>query len=400
MDIEREEGYAKIGYIFPEKKYKSIGLQLSASSFKQNSFFGLTPYNAKQKSFYSNLIYQSILGNTNHTFRTGISFSADNYDELYASNIYERKEIVPGAFFEYSFKLDEKFSLVAGIRADHNNLYGWFATPRLNLRYEPIIGTIIRASAGRGQHTANIFAENAGLMASSRSLNMIPSNNTGAYGLEPEIAWNKGISIDQKFRLFSRDAMLSLDYYRNDFINQVVVDMENPREINFYNLQGKSYSNSFQAELNLVPVKDLEVRIAYRNFDVRTTYGNELLQKPLTARQRGFANIGYTIKDWKIDYTINFTGEKRIPSTAANPIEDQFPIASPVYITMNAQLSKSFGKNKNVGFYIGAENFANYFQHTVIIAADAPFGEYFDASLIYGPLSGRLLYAGFRYTLK
>lgn len=400
MDIEREEGYAKIGYIFPEKKYKSIGLQLSAASFKQNSFFGLTPYNAKQKSFYSNLIYQSILGNTNHTFRTGISFSADNYDEMYASTIYERKEIVPGAFFEYSYKLDEKFSLVAGIRADHNNLYGWFATPRLNLRYEPIIGTIIRVSAGRGEHTANILAENAGLMASSRTLNIIPSNSNGAYGLNPEIAWNKGISVDQKFRLFSRDAMLSLDYYRNDFTNQVVVDMENPREINFYNLQGKSYSNSFQAELNLVPVKDLDVRIAYRNFDVRTTYGNELLQKPLTARQRGFANIGYTIKDWKIDYTINFTGEKRIPSTAANPLEYQFPIVSPVYITMNAQLSKSFGKNKNVGFYIGAENFTNYFQHIVIIAADAPFGEYFDASLIYGPLSGRLLYAGFRYTLK
>ncbi len=400
MDIEREEGYAKIGYIFPEKKYKSIGLQVSASSYKQNSFFGITPYNSKQKSFYSNLIYQSILGNTNHTFRTGISFSADKYDEMYAANFYGRKEIVPGAFFEYSYKLDEKFSLVAGIRADHNNLYGWFATPRLNLRYEPIIGTIIRVSAGRGQHTADILAENIGLMASSRMLNIIPSNTNGAYGLDPEIAWNKGISVDQKFRLFNRDAMLSLDFYRNDFTNQVVVDMENPREINFYNLQGKSYSNSSQVELNFIPVKNLDVRVAYRNFDVRTTYGNELLAKPLSARQRGFANFGYSIKDWKIDYTINFTGEKRIPSTAVNPVEYQFPTTSPAYITMNAQLSKSFGKNKNVGFYIGAENITNYFQHTVIIAADEPFSKYFDASLIYGPLSGRLLYAGFRYTIK
>lgn len=400
MNIEREEGYAKIGYIFPEKKYKSIGLQVSASSFKQHSFFGITPYDGTQKSIYSNLIYQSIIGNTDHTFRTGISFSSDSYDEMYAANFYHRNEIVPGAFLEYSYKMNEKFSLVAGIRADHNNLYGWFATPRLNLRYEPVIGTIIRVSAGRGQHTANILAENAGLMASSRTFHILSSGMHGAYGLDPEVAWNKGISIDQKFRLFDRDAMLSLDYYRNDFMNQVVVDMENPREVNFYNLSGKSYSNSFQAELNFIPVKNLDVRMAYRNFDVRSTYGNQLLQKPLSARQRGFANFGYAMKDWKIDYTINFTGEKRIPSTAMNPVEYQFPATSPGYITMNAQLSKTFGKNKSFDFYIGAENITNYFQHTVIIAAEEPFSKYFDASLIYGPLSGRLWYGGFRYTIK
>ena len=183
-------------------------------------------------------------------------------------------------------------------------------------------------------------------------------------------------------------------------MNQVVVDMENPREVNFYNLSGKSYSNSFQAELNFIPVKNLDVRMAYRNFDVRSTYGNQLLQKPLSARQRGFANFGYAMKDWKIDYTINFTGEKRIPSTAMNPVEYQFPATSPGYITMNAQLSKTFGKNKSFDFYIGAENITNYFQHTVIIAAEEPFSKYFDASLIYGPLSGRLWYGGFRYTIK
>ncbi|MBS1731225.1 MAG: TonB-dependent receptor [Bacteroidetes bacterium] len=400
MNIEREEGYAKIGYIFPEKKYKSIGLQLSASSFKQSAFFGITPYDALQKTFYSNLIFQSIIGNTDHTFRSGMSFSANNYHENYADVLYSRKENVPGAFFEYSYKHDEKFSLVVGIRTDYSNLYGWFITPRLNLRYEPITGTIIRVSAGRGQHTANIFAENIGLMASSRILNIIPSTVNGAYGLAPEIAWNKGISIDQHFRIFKKEAILSLDYYRNDFINQVIVDLENPGEVIFYNLTGPSYSNSFQLELNLIPLKDLEIRLAYRNFDIRTQYGSKILEKPLSARQRGFANFAYSKDDWKIDYTINFTGEKRIPPTASNPMEYQFPNISPAYITMNAQLSKTFGKNKNWGFYIGAENLTNFFQHVVIIAADQPFGKYFDAGLIYGPLSGRLFYMGLRYTIK
>lgn len=400
IDISRIEGFAKIGYVFPAKKYKSIGLQISTFNYHQDSYFGLTTYNAQQTSFYSNLIYQSIIGNTKHKFRTGFSFSADKYDELYLVQSFKRNEIVPGAFFEYTYEMNEKFSLVAGLREDYHNLYGWFTTPRMNIRYEPWIGTIIRASVGRGQRTANIFAENEGFLASARTLYIQSVNPSGAYGLDPEVAWNKGISIDQKFKLFKNEAMLSLDFYRNDFINQVVVDLEDPRAIKFYNLLGKSYSNSFQAELNFIPLTNFDMRLAYRLFDVKTTYGNDLLEKPLTANQRAFANLAYRIKDWKIDYTINLVGQKRIPSTVGNPVVYQLPANSPSYISMNAQVSKAFGKNKNFEIYLGGENLTNYFQKSVIIAADDPFSNYFDSSLIYGPLSGRLFYGGFRYKIK
>src|SRR5256885_584572 len=82
----------------------------------------------------------------------------------------------------------EKFQLVTGIRADHNNLYGWFATPRLNARYEPVKGTTIRLSSGRGQRTANIFAENMSVLASSRDIHVLSSSTGKAYGLDPEVA--------------------------------------------------------------------------------------------------------------------------------------------------------------------------------------------------------------------
>lgn len=35
-----------------------------------------------------------------------------------------------------------------------------------------------------------------------------------------------------------------------------------------------------------------------------------------------------------------------------------------------------------------------------IIAADQPFSPYFDASLVWGPVSGRMLYAGMRFKVK
>jgi hypothetical protein len=400
IKTNRYEGFAKIGYIFPEKKYQSIGLQLSAFNHEQDSYFGLIQYNAQQSNFYSNLIYQSIIGNSAHKFRTGLSLNADHYNELYKTETYKRNEIVPGAFFEYTYNMNDKFSAVAGLRADHDNLFEWFVTPRLNIRYEPIKGTVIHVSGGRGQRTANIFAENMGALVSARNVEII-SNATGkAYGLNPEVAWNKGITLDQKMKLFSRDAMLSFDFYRNDFVNQVVADLEDPRVIKFYNLTGKSFSNSFQSEFNFIPINKLDVRLAYRWYDVKTTFGNELLEKPFTAANRAFINLGYEIKNWKFNYTVNYIGRKRIPSTKENPVQYQMPQYSPGYVSMNAQVSRSFGKTKAFELYAGGENLTNYFQKNVIISADQPFGKYFDASMVWGPVSGRLLYGGLRYKIK
>lgn len=400
INTERYEIIAKTGYVFADKKFKSIGLQLSAINHKQDSYFGLTTYNAKQQNFYVNLIYQSIINNTAHKFRTGLSFLYDKYNEDFNTNNYNRTEKVPGAFFEYTYTPNDKLSLVTGLRADHNSLFGFFATPRLHVRYEPVKGTTIRLSAGRGQRTANIFAENTSVFVSSRQVNIL-SNETGkAYGLNAEVAWNKGISIDQKFKLFHRDGMLSVDFYRNDFNNQVVVDLENPSEVKFYNLQGKSYSNSFQAELTVEPLTRLELRMAYRYFDLKTNFSGSVLQRPLVASNRAFANVAYSVAGWKFDYTINYNGKKRIPSTVGNPPGYQRAKYSPDFILMNTQVSKTVGKKHPMDFYIGAENLGNYFQKEVIIAADQPFGNHFDASLVWGPITGRMFYAGWRYKIR
>jgi outer membrane receptor for ferrienterochelin and colicins len=239
-----------------------------------------------------------------------------------------------------------------------------------------------------------------GVLVSARTINIFNPVQGKAYGLQPEVAWNKGISVDQKFHLFHRDASFGVDFYRNDFTNQVVVDLENAREVRFYNLTGRSYSNSFQAEMSMVPVNKLELRLAYRYFDVNTTYSGQLLQKPFTAKHRAFANLAYDLNGWKMDYTLNFTGQKRLPSTALNPAAYKLADRSPSYVTMNAQLSKTLGKKKLFDFYVGGENLTGYFQKNAIISASEPFGEYFDASMVWGPLSGRLVYSGFRYTIK
>ena len=400
INTQRYELFAKTGYVFPEKKYKSIGLQLSSILHRQDAYFGFTGYKGKQQNFYANLIFQSIINTTVHKYRTGLSFLHDRYNEDFNTLNFRRTENVPGVFFEYTYTPSEHLSLIAGLRADHNSLYGFFATPRLHIRYEPIKGTTIRLSAGRGQRTANIFAENTGIFASSRQLKILTHESGKAYGLNAETAWNKGLSIDQKFKWFGREGLFSIDFFRNDFKNQVIADVEDPREIRFYNLQGRSYSNSLQAELNVELLPKFDLRLAYRYFDVKSTYNGALLKRPLVSVNRAFANLAYATHGWKFDCTINYSGGKRIPGTQSNPQVYQRKLYSPGFTVMNTQISKTVGKKHPMEFYLGAENLGDYFQKDLIISSAQPFSPYFDASMVWGPVTGRMFYTGWRYKIK
>ena len=399
INTKRIEAWAKAGKVFEDRPYTSVGFQVSGLIHRQEAYFGLTDYEADQQSIYSNLIYQSILGNTNHQYRTGLSFQLDSYTETLTFGTYDRLEWVPGAFLEYTFNHLDLFTAVAGVRADYHNNYGAFVTPRLHLRYEPFEKTVFRASAGRGQKTASIFAENIGIFASSRSIGVEGTGEDTPYGLEAEVAWSYGLNFARGFKMGQGDGVFNLDYYHTRFTQQIVVDLDrDARQVNFYNLDGKSYSNSFQAQLDLEPVERFDIRIAYRFNDVKTTYDNELLPRPLTSKNRAFINLAYeTVTAWTFDVTWNWQDGKRIPGTEANPEPYQRVDFSPSFSLVNLQVGKTFLERLEI--YAGVENLFDFVQEDPIIASDDPFGPYFDGSLIWGPVFGRKLYAGLRFRI-
>lgn len=404
MVTNRYEGWAKLGKVSQKKPAKSFGSQYFFATHDQRSNFGRRNYDAKQNSFYGNFIYSNTLWNCSHTVKTGLSFQYDDYVESLrtttTNDVFDRREIVPGVFAEYTYTSGEVFSAVAGIRGDYHNIYGGFLTPRAHLRYALTETTVLRASAGRGQRTANIIADNIGILASSRQIITPPLANGKPYGLDAEVAWNFGFNITQEFRLDYRDGRIGLDLYRTEFMNQVVVNVDrSPQQVVFQNLSGKSYSNSIQLQLDYELIKRLDVRIAYRLFDVKTTFDGTLLQKPLISQDRAFINLGYETKSkWKFDYTLNWQGAKRLPNTSSNPTQYQVAEQSPNFVLMNAQISKAW--NDAFEVYLGAENLTNFRQHHAILAHEAPFSPYFDSSMIWGPVFGRNIYLGFRYRIK
>jgi outer membrane receptor for ferrienterochelin and colicins len=400
---EKFDASAKVGYVFPDTPWKSFGFQNSFNSHKQDSYFGLREYNIHQNSFYSNLLYNSILSNTMHKFSTGLNFTYDQYDEMFTTQDWSRIDNSVGAFFEYTYCNDDDFSVVAGLRVDNHNRLGTFLTPRIHSRYEPWKGGTLKASVGRGIRNANIFAENQHLFASSRSFDIVNSGGK-IYGLDPEVAWNYGVSFMQDFLLFGKKTEVIADFYRTDFKNQVVVDLyASPQQVLFYNLDGSSFANSFQLELNYEITHHFNIRTAYKYYDIQTDYTGGRDIKPLQAKHRFFTNIGYEThvsdkgKQWKFDWTMNLIGKQKLPFTGSNPVAYQAREWSPSLTLMNAQITHSFSPVFEV--YVGGENITNYRQQDAIIGAHDAFGTYFDSSMIYGPVFGAMYYAGLRFKI-
>jgi len=415
INTSKADFSGKLGYVFPDMPYQSIGLQTAYNWHKQNSYFGFNQYNIEQKSVYSNLIFNSIINNTLNKFSTGVNFTYDNYDEFVyvnqfsASNghDYDRIDNSLGAFFDYTYDNANNLTVELGGRFDVHNRLGAFFTPRAHLRYNPWEKTTLRLSAGRGKRAANIFAENQSLFGSSRNIQTVVQGNGGKiYGLDPEIAWNYGLSFVQSFPVFGKNAEFVVDFYRTDFQNQVVTDLyASPQAALFYNLQGKSYANSLQVELNYEPITRFNIRTAYKYYDVKTNYTSVGMQeRPLQAKNRFFANLAYETKlkdngsQWKFDFTYNWMGKQRLPNTSSNPEQYQMGNYSPSFSLMNAQVTKAFSGLFEV--YAGAENFGNYRQKKAILGANDPFGIYFDSSIVYAPIFGQMYYAGLRYKIK
>lgn len=393
LTTKRLDLFENTGFSINSDRNASIGINADFILHDQQSLYGINRYDAVQRSGYFNALLISDIRSPKHKITAGMSLQYDYFRETLTDTIMVREETVPGVYGEYTFNDQKHWTLLAGLRCDYDNLYGWMLNPRMHLKYSPWKSTTIRASAGSGMRTANVIPEHIGLLASSRRL---------VFEEEPaqERAWNYGISIVQKFPVGgNRKGTFTVDFFRTDFQNQVVVDVDrNPEAVYIYNLQGPSYSNSFQADLVIEPVKRFEITMAYRFSDVQMTVDHQLQEVPLTPRNRALIALHYATKyeKWKFSLTGQYFGSTRLPDTQLNPEPYRLPETSPGYFLFYVQVTFKFWKCDT---FVGCENITNYKQSDPILAADDPFGKYFDTSIVYAPILGRQFNFGLRFRI-
>lgn len=390
-DAKHLDVYAKTGF-FMKKPYNSIGVIYNLKYQENDALFGVRQFKGVEKRGYINGVFESIIGNTMHKYKVGLSGVFVDMDQQMDSLTDNRVEIVPGAFAEYTYT-GPRLTTVIGARGDYHNLYNFQFSPRVHAKYAITEFTDLRVTAGKGWRVPNYMIDNISLLATSRQ--WIAPTET-----QPEISWNFGGSLVQSFKLFGNQASVVVDYYHTLFERQLIVDRdENVHQIIFRNMTSKSFSNSFQTEFSFTPFNRFDIRLAYKFLDVRAEYGGQLQQKVMVPKHRGFINVAYHTRNnkWEFDVTASVFGTSRLPVAQLDSVTFTTDNLSNVYPQLSAQITY---KHKKWDFYIGGENLTNYRQQHPIIDAENPFGTYFDATRIWAPVMGINVYAGFRYVIE
>jgi len=206
----------------------NIALVLDYNLHSQDAYFGLKDFNALQNDFFANAIFMSSLGK-HHKITAGFSALIENLEQVLSDRLpgggeesfdLGRREGIYGAYGEYTLEWGDKLVFIAGARADYNTLYGWLFTPGINLRYNFTENLVFRANAGRGYRTPYSITDHIGVLSTGRKILFQETPDV-------EEAWTYGLNLTLGLP-FGREgsSTLSLEYFRTDFINQLIADQE------------------------------------------------------------------------------------------------------------------------------------------------------------------------------
>ena len=388
LHTNRYEGYMKHAFILDHEHGTNIAFMSSASMHQLDAQYGNKFYDLNEKNLYGSLMFETNFS-TQHNLSLGLSFNHDYLGQNLGKN---EKETTPGAYAQYTYTLGTKLTAMAGVRFDHSSLYGNFFTPRFHVKYSPIDAISIRLSAGKGYRTVFALAEYNYLLSSGRNLNI-------SKDLKQEEAWNYGLSTAFYIPMFGKTLKLNAEYYYTSFENQAVVDYDANKElIAIYNLRGKSYSHTFQIDASYPLLRGLEITAAYRLNDVKCTYdyGKSLMEKPLTSKYKALFTASYKtpLGLWQFDATVQLNGGGRNPEPYL--LADGSQSWSPRFHSfeqVSAQVTRWF---RHWSIYVGGENLTGFKQKTPIYGASNPWGSDFEPTLVWGPVEGRMFYAGVR----
>ena len=429
LNTWRVDGFMKNGYVFDQETGMSIGIIASASYHNQQNSYGSRQWNAAQTNAYLNAIFQTSFDDSatdlwddhSHNLSAGLSVNYDGYQEelslVSPIDNLNRWEMTPGVFAEYTYTYKDKITLLVGIREDYSTRYGFFTTPRMNLRYAPFEWWTLRGSVGLGYRSPNAIADNAAYLSSNRIYHFDEVN------LAQERSMNTGLSTVFYIPMGNKELQLSGEYYYTKFLDGVIADMDRDLHgVTLYNMHdvadAQYFSHNWQVEANMEILRGWTMTAAFRYTDVKQTSFNtatneyQLRDKPLQNKFKGIISTSYQtpLKTWQFDLTAQFNGEGRMPDGFVIPEgSKQYRMHNGYiyhkwYPQLLGQVTKFF---RTWSIYLGAENMTNFTQDNPIVGSkigDTQFvntqSANYDASMIWAPIHGWKLYLGFRWALE
>ncbi|MBP5505999.1 MAG: TonB-dependent receptor [Bacteroidales bacterium] len=407
-------GYLKVGMPMNEDQSSSLAFVTTFNRYETDASFGYKRYQGLQHTWFANLLYHNDI-NESHTVEAALTGQFDDTGEEYrflpegfgsmAGSLFipHKKEIMPGAMAEYTFRYGDHLTVLSGARLDYNSYYQkWLFAPRATIKFVPVHDLVFRGSAGRAYHSPSAFADNYGQFSNNRQLifSYVNDQETNrGFNMDMEDGITFGGNVTYYLPLGDEDAsFISLEYFRTDFANHVYADREWAPGITCFTMV-QSATQTLQADLSLDFSEHFNALLTFRYTDPRVRIMDAGVRKeivrPMTNLYKGVLNLQYktNLSKWIFDFTAQLNGPMRLPNYAATAWNMDY---SPVYPMLYGQITH---KMRAMDIYAGVENITGFRQHDAILGADDPFGADFDASVVWGPLMGRKFYLGLRYTL-
>ncbi len=407
-------------YQLPVKE--SMMLAFSFNDHAQNSVYGNTIYNARQKIAFTQLSWDKKIRSHDLLLGTALRYTLydDNTPATSSLNNVNAPDKVwlPGIFLQDEIAISEKHKMLLGIRYDYNSIHGNILTPRIAYKWSINDNNIIRVNAGTGFRVVSLFTEEHAALTGSRDVLITQE-------LKPEKSYNANLNYIRKF-FFSNGSFIGLDAsaWYTHFTNQIIPDyLTNPKQIIYSNLDGYAVSRGLSMNFDMAFTNGLTVLAGGSLLDVFSKNASEgIKMRPLlTEKWTGTWGVSYKINklNLNLDYTGNIYGPMQLPRLGNTDPRSAY---SPVWSLQNIQLT--YSKLNNFEIYGGLKNLLNWTpgknepfliarsrdpfdknvqtdgNGNVLPSPENPHALTFDPGYVYAPNQGIRVFLGVRVLIK
>jgi len=374
-----------------------LRLAVGAAEHKQDSFYELATYVAKQKQYYVEASWQFALADWRITTGTNYRYedlrsrgaTADQTLILGIDNYVYR---VPAVFVQaYRSFLDDTFEVNGSLRYDDHNVFGGIASPRVNALYHhtPLLSS--RVSFGKGfRAPTSFFEQDHGILDTLRIVREIDKH---------EVSTNVSYALS-----YADDRLAATGSYNyNRIKNFAILDPgQTDAEGNAFTL--------FTSATKPVTVQGLDINISYlltpalmliaaaERFDYDFQPGTLVFARP---GSRAFLGMDFERGSFDFGAKLVWTGNmdlRRFHDDGSGgqnrfnfdgtPKRDR----SPSFVTLD--LRGEYTINSTASVYAGVDNLTNYRQSDTESFLFVDGGGAPDVVHLWGPNRGRYWYSG------
>ncbi|WP_306349557.1 TonB-dependent receptor domain-containing protein [Flavobacterium sp. '19STA2R22 D10 B1'] len=390
---------------------EKIYTQFSYNFHDQNSWYGKNPFMAKQQVAFAQAYWDKQL-NESHNLLVGATFRYTYYDDNTPGTRSADGTInqpmntpLPGVFVQDEWTINDKNTLLAGYRFDHDKNHGSIHSPRIAYKLSPNSNNTFRASFGTGFRVVNLFTEDHAALTGSREVEIVNA-------LNPERSYNGNLNYNLKVVKESFVFDLDVTGFYSYFTNKIVGDFDtDPNKIIYDNIDGHAVSQGISVNTDIKFNFPLKIMLGGTYMDVFTkekdNVGIENRKQQLHApKWSGNFVASYSFpSDFTVDFTGTWSGPMRLPILA----NDYRPEYSPWFTIMNIQVSKKLYGGFEL--YGGVKNILDFVPKYALIRAFDPFdntaddpvtnpnGYTFDTAYNYAQIQGARMFLGVRYNL-